>query len=161
MELSLIVAHDPNLLIGKSGGLPWRYPEDLRYFKQVTMGSPIIMGRVVFEEIGEKPLPGRRNIVLSRSKSWQRTDFEHYSSLEDALQAVRNEPHVFIIGGRALYEKGLELADKLFITVIHKTYEGDTWFPEYRDQIGKQWIETERTEGENLTFIVYSRVHPT
>lgn len=158
MELGLIVAHDPHLLIGKQGGLPWRFPEDLRYFKQVTMGCPIIMGRIVFEEIGEKPLPGRRNIVLSRTKSWHQPDIEHYSSLEEALEAVSDEPKVFIIGGRALYEKGLEIADKLYVTLIHQAYEGDTWFPEYRDQIGKKWEETERREMEELTFVVYDRL---
>jgi len=158
MELALIVAHDPNLLIGKKGGLPWRIPEDLAYFKKVTMGCPIIMGRVVFEEIGEKPLPGRRNIILSRKKSWNSDEFESYHSLEEALFAVEGEKKVFIIGGRALYEEGLEIADTLYVTRIEKEYEGDTWFPEYRDQIGTTWQETEHYSGNGITFIVYRRI---
>lgn len=158
MELALIVAHDPNLLIGKKGGLPWRIPEDLAYFKKVTMGCPIIMGRVVFEEIGEKPLPGRRNIVLSRTKTWATKDIESYHSLDDALEAVKQEEKVFIIGGRALYEKGLEIADTLYITLIHSEYQGDTWFPEYRDQIGVIWEEAERKSENDLSFIVYKRI---
>jgi dihydrofolate reductase len=158
MELALIVAHDPNLLIGKKGGLPWRIPEDLAYFKRVTMGCPIIMGRIVFEEIGEKPLPGRRNIVLSRTKTWVTKDVESYRSLDEALEAVKTEEKVFIIGGRALYEKGLEIADTLYITLIDSEYEGDTWFPEYRNQIGLIWEETERKSENRLTFIVYKRI---
>ena len=158
MELALIVAHDPNLLIGRKGGLPWRIPEDLAYFKRVTMGCPIIMGRVVFEEIGEKPLPGRRNIVLSRTKTWDTKDIESFRSLDEALEAVKTEGKVFIIGGRALYEKGLEIADTLYVTLIDSEYEGDTWFPEYRNQIGLIWEETERKSENGLTFIVYKRI---
>ena len=158
MEIALIVAHDPNLLIGKSGELPWRYPEDLRYFKQVTMGSPILMGRVVFEEIGEKPLPGRRNIVLSRTKTWDIPGVEHFTSMREALEAAKSEKKIFIIGGRALYEAGLEIADTLYVTLVHKEYDGDTWFPEYRNQIGNMWKEIDRQEGDELSFLVYERI---
>ena len=96
MIKTLIAAHDPNLVIGNNGKLPWRYPEDLKHFKKHTLGNVIIMGRGVFEELGEKPLPGRRNIVLSRTRNYE--NVESYTSLEEALTNIESE-EVFIIGG--------------------------------------------------------------
>lgn len=154
MILTIVVAHDPNLVIGKQGGLPWRYPEDLKHFKNTTLGGTMIMGRGVFEELNEIPLPGRKNIVLSRSKTYSNVDT--YSSLEKALDAVEDE-EVFIIGGGVLYRQALELADKMIVTQIKKEYEGDTYFPEYRDDIGKTWIEKEREETDDLVFLTYER----
>lgn len=154
MTLTIVVAHDPNLVIGKEGGLPWRYPEDLKHFKETTMGGIMIMGRAVFEELNEIPLPGRKNIVLSRSKTYDNVDT--YTSLIEALESIDAE-EVFIIGGGVLYRKALPEADKMIVTVVNKEYDGDTYFPEYRDDIGKIWIETERRETEELTFLVYER----
>lgn len=155
MMLTLVAAHDPNLVIGKDGGLPWRYPEDLKHFKKTTLGGTIIMGRGVFEELNEKPLPGRRNIVLSTTQTYDQVDT--FSSLKDALQTVKEE-EVFIIGGGVLYRQTLDKADKLIITEIHKEYEGDTFFPEYRDEIGADWKEISRDEQEDLSFITYKRL---
>jgi dihydrofolate reductase len=131
----MIVAHDPNLLIGAEGGLPWKYSEDLKFFKRVTMGCPIIMGRRVFEEIGEKPLPGRRNIVLSRTKEYSNVD--SYKEVEKALESLRSEntTKCFIIGGVSLYEQFLPLVDEFFVTKVKKVFEGDTWFPPYQHLI--------------------------
>lgn len=154
MILTIVVAHDPNLVIGKEGGLPWRYPEDLKHFKKTTLGGTMIMGRGVFEELNEIPLPGRKNIVLSRSKTYSNVDT--YSSLEKALDAVEDE-EVFIIGGGVLYRQTLQKADKMIVTQIKKEYEGDTYFPEYRDDIGKTWIEKEREETDDLVFLTYER----
>lgn len=156
MTLAAIVAHDPNLVIGKDGDLPWHYSEDLKYFKRVTMGHPLIMGRIVFEELGEKPLPGRENIVLSRSR-----DYDHvptFSSFDDALKYVKDEEIVFLIGGGKIYRQFLDRGDKLFVTEIHKSYEGDTRFPEYRDEIGTTWKEIKREDRPELSFVVYERV---
>lgn len=154
MMLTLIAAHDPNLVIGKDGGLPWRYPEDLKHFKENTLGHPIIMGRGVFEELNEIPLPGRRNIVLSTTRSYDNVDT--FTSLEDALNDV-DAGEVFIIGGGVLYRETLENADKLIITLIHKEFDGDTFFPEYRDDIGETWKEVSREDGDELSFITYVR----
>lgn len=152
MTLTLVAAHDPNLVIGNNGGLPWRYPEDLKHFKNVTLGNTIIMGRGVFEELNEVPLPGRKNIVLSTSKTYDNVDT--YKSLEAALKTVEEE-EVFIIGGGVLYRQTIDMADKLIITVIKKKYEGDTFFPEYRDDIGTKWKEVSRDDREELAFVDY------
>lgn len=154
MIITLIAAHDPNLVIGKEGGLPWRYPEDLKHFKNTTMGGTIIMGRGVFEELNEIPLPGRKNIVLSTTQQYDHVDT--YTSLQEALEST-NEDEVYIIGGGVLYRDSLPVADKLIITEIHKEYEGDTYFPEYRDKIGSTWKETEREDRGELSFVTYER----
>ena len=142
MTLTIVVAHDPNLVIGKEGGLPWRYPEDLKHFKQTTLGGTMIMGRGVFEELNEIPLPGRKNIVLTRTKTYDNVDT--YTSLQIALDEL-DEEEIFI------------MADKMIVTQVNKEYDGDTYFPEYRDDIGKIWIETDRRETDDLTFLVFER----
>ncbi|SMO42747.1 dihydrofolate reductase [Fodinibius sediminis] len=156
MTLAAIVAHDPRLVIGSKGGLPWHYSEDLKYFKKITMGHPIIMGRVVFEELNEKPLPGRENIVLSRSKSYDQVPT--FSSIEQALAYVANEELVFVIGGAQIYRQLFDKIDKLFVTEIHQSYQGDTFFPEYRQDIGSVWKEIKRDDHPELSFVVYERM---
>lgn len=156
MTLAAIVAHDPNLVIGKDGDLPWHYSEDLKYFKRTTMGHPLIMGRVVFEELGENPLPGRENIVLSRSRTYDHVPT--FSSFDDALQYVQDEELVFLIGGGEIYRQFLDRCDRLFVTEIHQEYEGDTYFPEYRDDIGTTWKEIKRDKRKELSFVVYERI---
>jgi len=156
MKLTLIAAHDPNLVIGKDGELPWHYSEDLKHFKKTTIGRTIIMGRGVFEELSEKPLPGRKNIVLSTTRSY--SNVESYQSLGEAL-ANLDEEEVFIIGGGVLYRQTLEKADRLIITLIKKEFDGDTYFPEYRDDIGDVWSEVKRDEKEELDFIEYERAN--
>lgn len=156
MTLALIAAHDPELVIGKEGELPWHYSEDLKYFKRITMGHPLLMGRTVFEELNEKPLPGRENIVLSRTR-----DYDHvpaFSSIDSALSYLSSEEIVFCIGGGEVYRQMLPRADKLFITEIHQSYEGDTFFPEYREDIGSTWKEVKREDKEALSFVVYVRM---
>ncbi len=155
MTLTLIAAHDPNLVIGKDGELPWRYPEDLKHFKKHTIGQVIVMGRGVYEELGEKPLPGRKNLVLSRSKTYDNVDT--YTSLKEALKDIDVE-EVFIIGGGVLYRETLSQADRLIITEIKKEYSGDTFFPEYRDQIGDIWEVASIDEHDDLKFIEYKRI---
>lgn len=159
MKLSLIAAHDKNLVIGKDGGLPWHYPEDLKFFKKMTMGKTIIMGRGVFEELNQIPLPGRKNIVLSTSKTY--SNLETYHSLEDALDSVQDDDEVFIIGGGTIYRQTLNIADKLVITEIHDEYDGDTFFPEYRNEIGSTWTQTWREDKGELSYVIYERVNPT
>lgn len=154
MTITVIAAHDPNLLIGSEGGLPWRYPEDLKHFKKTTMGHTVIMGRGVFEELNEIPLPGRKNVVLSTTKTYDHVDY--YTSLEDALDNAEGE-EIFVIGGGEVYRQTLPMADRMLITEVKKEFEGDTYFPEYRDLIGKIWIEVERKKTEELDFVEYRR----
>lgn len=154
MIITIIVAHDPNLVIGKEGGLPWRYPEDLKHFKKTTMGGTMIMGRGVFEELNEVPLPGRTNIVLSTTRDYDHVD--SYSSLQEALNKV-DADEVFIIGGGVLYRDTMDLADKMIVTEIHQEYDGDVFFPEYRDAIGSEWKEVSREDHEEFSFVTYER----
>jgi len=156
VKLAIIVAHDPNLVIGKDGDLPWHYTEDLAYFKKTTMGHPLLMGRRVFEELNEKPLPGRKNIVLSRSRTYDHVPT--FASIDEALEYLKNEEIAFCIGGGEIYRQILPRADKLFVTEIHQEYEGDTYFPEYRDQIGSAWKEIKRESRQALDFVVYERI---
>lgn len=156
MKLILIAAHDPNLVIGKDGELPWHYKEDLQFFKKTTMGYPLVMGRVVFEELNEKPLRGRECIVLSRSK-----DYDHvptFKSIDAALESLSDQEKVFIIGGGEIYKQTIDKADQLIITEIKKEYEGDTFFPEYRNDIGEKWKETWREDHPEFSFITYDRI---
>lgn len=155
MTITLVAAHDPNLVIGKEGGLPWRYPEDLKHFKKTTVGGTIIMGRGVFEELNEIPLPERKNIVLSTTQNYENVDT--YTSLDEALKSS-NDKEVFIIGGGVLYREAIGISDKLIITEIHKEYDGDTYFPEYRDDIGTIWKEESREDHGELSFVTFKRV---
>lgn len=155
MKLAVIVAHDPNLVIGKDGTLPWHYSEDLKFFKRTTMGHPLLMGRGVFEELDEKPLPGRENVVLSRSFNYDHVST--FSSIDDALEYLWDEELVFVIGGGEVYEQLLPEADLLYVTEIHEEYEGDTFFPEYRDDIGTIWEEIKREDYEKFSFVKYER----
>ena len=128
--ISIIVAMAKNRVIGKDNDMPWgRLPIDLRHFKLVTEGNPIIMGRKTYESIG-RPLPNRRNIVLSR-QDIEIEGCEVVSSLKDAISLLINEKEIFIIGGGHLYKEALTIADKLFLTHIDAEFDGDTFFPEY------------------------------
>ncbi|TVQ82395.1 MAG: dihydrofolate reductase, partial [Phycisphaeraceae bacterium] len=129
----MIAAVADNRVIGNRGGLPWHLPADLRRFKQVTLNNPIIMGRDTYESVG-RPLPERRNIVLTRNPNYSASPkaggIEIAHSIDEALELVRNEQQVFIVGGAKIYEAFLPLAHALDITHIHATPHGDTFFPE-------------------------------
>ena len=129
MTLSLIIAIDKNGLIGNKGTLPWHLPEDLKRFKKITMGHPIIMGRKTFESIG-RVLPGRRNIVVTRNSEWRHPDVTVVHSLEEALTAVQGEDEAFIIGGAELFKATIKDIQKIYLTEIHESFEGDVYLPE-------------------------------
>lgn len=156
MKIIIIAAHDPNLVIGKDGSLPWHYKKDLKFFKKTTMGHPLLMGRIVFEELNEKPLPGRDAIVLSKSNSYDHVPT--FTNISDALKYLKNKEKVFVIGGGEIYRQMMGMADELIITEIHEPYEGDTYFPEYRDKIGDVWKEVSRENYDNLSFVKYERI---
>lgn len=156
MKLILIAAHDPNMVIGKNGELPWHYSEDLKFFKRTTMGYPILMGRVVFEELNEKPLPGRENVVLSRSKRYEQV--KTFSSITDAIEYLKSNDKVFVIGGGKVYEQTIDLADELVITQIKKAHDGDTYMIDYRKDIGIKWEEVWREDHPEFAFVRYKRI---
>ena len=143
MLISLIVAMAENRVIGRGNQMPWHLPADLRHFKSVTLGKPVIMGRKTFESIG-RPLPGRRNVVISRNLDWCAEGVESVSSLDAALALVQGADEVMIIGGGQLYREALPLAQRLYLTHIALTVtDADTWFPDYSQY---QW----QLRGEEL-----------
>jgi dihydrofolate reductase len=155
MIISIIAAMAENRVIGRAGAIPWDIPADRRRFRELTMGYPIIMGRKTFESIG-RPLSGRRNIVLSRRPEYRREGCCVVHSLADALAASAGADEVFICGGEELYRLALPLADRIYLTVVHKLCAGDAYFP----PIPAEFIETERLDAgfEALcTFILYQR----
>ena len=147
MNISIIVAIADNGVIGKDNQLPWRLPADLRHFKSVTMGHPVIMGRKTYESLG-KPLPGRTNIVVTRQCELKDEGWLFASSLNDALlisntRLACDQDEIMIIGGAQLYSEALTLAQRLYITEVHGLFEGDTYFPEYDHSA---WQEKERND---------------
>ena len=139
MIRSLVVAVAENGVIGRDNQLPWRLPEDLAYFKRVTMGHPILMGRRTYESIG-RPLPGRRNIVVTNNRDFTAPGCVVAHSLEEAWKAAGDADEVSIIGGTALFEATLPIADRIHLTEVQATVEGDVFFPHF-DR--RDWIETE------------------
>jgi dihydrofolate reductase len=127
-RVNLIVAWARGGVIGRAGGLPWHLPEDLRRFKRITMGHPIVMGRRTWDSIG-RPLPGRRNIVVSRNPDWSAPGCETAASLQQALSMCEGAAEVFVIGGAQFFEAALPLAGRLFITQIDAHFEGDVCCP--------------------------------
>ena len=126
----MIVAIAQDRVIGSNGSIPWHLPADFAYFKKTTMGCPIIMGRKTYDSIG-RPLPGRRNIVLTRSTDLAIEGCDVVSSLDEALALVSDEKEVFIIGGQHLYELALPIVHRLYVTHVQATLQGDTFFPNY------------------------------
>jgi dihydrofolate reductase len=138
MRLSLIAALTPARVIGKNNQLPWYMPADLHYFRQVTLGKPVIMGRKTYESIG-KPLPGRKNIIISRNKDFSAPPVcQVFDSLSTALQSLSAEPDVFIIGGGEIFAAALPQADFLYVTFIETDIAGDAYFPAWE---ANQWQE--------------------
>jgi dihydrofolate reductase len=158
MKIALIAAHDDHLLIGKDGDLPWHIPSDLAHFMRHTRGSTLVMGRKTWESIGSKPLKDRENIVISRTGSWDNVTV--YPSLVMALDQLKNREIVYIGGGSQLYAEALPIADQLVITLVHGSFTGDTFFPDYRNDIGRVWKETDRQDFETHSFIWYDRIRP-
>lgn len=152
----LVAAVASNGIIGANGTLPWRLPEDLRHFKRLTMGHPVIMGRKTWESL-PGALPGRDNIVVTRTPGYEAPDAAVATSLEAALALCFGETVAFVIGGARLFAESLPIAAGLVMTEIHKPYEGDTWFPEYDRS---RWKETQRErhvaeDGTKFDFVLY------
>lgn len=129
MRITLVVAASDNGIIGREGRLPWHLPEDLRRFRELTMGKPVLMGRRTWESIG-RPLPGRRNVVISRRPGLKIEGCEVVPSPEGALELVAGAAEVMVIGGEAIYRHFLPLAQRIHMTRVHRTLQGDARFPE-------------------------------
>jgi dihydrofolate reductase len=159
-KISLIVAMSENRVIGRQGRLPWRLPDDLKRFKELTTGHTVIMGRKTFESIG-RPLPQRRNIVASRNPDWAAEGVEIAHSLDEALVRTAGEAEVFIIGGEQLYRAALPRADRIYLTRVLACIEGDAFFPSFQNT---QWTLAQRLEHPAderheyaMTFEAYER----
>jgi dihydrofolate reductase len=129
MIISLIAAMSENRVIGAGNRIPWSIPSDLKRFSEITMGHPVIFGRKTFESIG-RPLHGRKNIILTEQRDYHVEGAFVVHSLAAALRLCSNEDEVFICGGGPLYQETISRADRIYLTVVHRVYEGDTFFPE-------------------------------
>jgi len=164
MVLALIAAMTEDRVIGRGNGLPWHLPEDLRHFKRLTTGHPVIMGRKTWESVGT-PLPGRRNIVVTRQAGFRAPGADVVPSLAAALRLVAGEPEVFVVGGAEVYRAALPLAERIHLTVIHtRDVAGDTHFPAFE---GPEWALTEERHHPAdarhawpLSFLRYDRRRP-
>ncbi len=144
IPLALIAAQASNRVIGVNNQMPWHVPEDFKYFKRVTMGKPVLMGRKTFESIG-RPLPGRKNIVITRQSSWTADGVVVCHSLAEAVSLAEQETpeEIMIIGGAQIYEEALPLVDTIYLTRIDRAFDGDAWFP----VITGQWQENVAEQG--------------
>ncbi|MEQ8666444.1 MAG: dihydrofolate reductase [Rhodospirillales bacterium] len=166
-DICLVVAMSDNRVIGRDGGLPWHLPSDLKFFRQVTMGHPVIMGRKTFESIG-RPLPGRENIVVTRDPGYARDGIVVSPGLEDALALAAGAPggeRIMVIGGGQIYAAAMARATHIILTEVHMTVDGDTTFPEMP---ASQWREVSRDdrdpeqEGDpGLSFVILERIGAT
>jgi dihydrofolate reductase len=167
MRVTIIAAMDSQRLIGKGDGLPWHLPADLRRFKAMTMGKPVIMGRKTFEAIG-RPLPGRTIIVITRDSDYHPEGVIVAHTINEALEAARevagDEGEVMVAGGANVYFQFLPRAERMELTLVHDAFEGDTWFPAYdRRDWGVIREEHHPADEENpvpYSFITLQRRHP-
>lgn len=157
MNLTLIAAMDLNRGIGKDNDLVWRSKEDMAMFKRVTLNRPVIMGRKTFDSLG-RPLPHRRNIVITRDPCWQREGVETAGSVNMAMRRVGQE-RAHIIGGAQIYEQALPLANRLILTVIHAEYECDAFFPEVDPETWRsiECTKNHTPDGIRFDFITFER----
>jgi dihydrofolate reductase len=139
-RVTLILARARNGVIGASGGLPWRLPEDLAFFKRTTMGHPIVMGRRTWESIG-RPLPGRRSVVVTRDRGFVAAGAEVVHSLDEAIERCAGTDEIFVIGGAQLYAEALSRAVRLLLTELDADFEGDTVLPA---AAADEWTEVSR-----------------
>jgi dihydrofolate reductase len=161
VTIALVAAVARGGVIGRDGGLPWRLPEDMAHFREVTIGHPVVMGRRTWESLPDRfrPLPGRRNVVVTRNPEWSSTGAERAGSLEEALALVGGAERVSVIGGGELFAQALPLADELVLTEIDLGFEGDTFFPEWDRSAFDEFARVEQVAGDGtrLAFVTYRR----
>ena len=161
MRLEIVAAVARGGVIGRDGELPWRLPEDLARFRELTTGHAVVMGRRTWDSLPDRirPLPGRRNVVVTRSPSWLDDGAERAGSIDEALALLAAEERVFVIGGGAIFAEALPLADELHLTEIDVDVDGDTYFPEWERQAFEELSREERVaaDGTPLAFVSYRR----
>lgn len=155
MQLTLIVAYAQNRVIGRDNTLPWKLPSDLAHFKRTTLGHPVIMGRKTWESLG-RPLPGRRNIVVTRNPHYTATGAECVTSLTQAISSVQDFAQAFVIGGAQLYQEALPFAHQVIATEVLANIEGDAFFAPLDP---KQWSESSRTHYPEENGLRFDVVH--
>ena len=160
MRLSIIVAMDDKQLIGKDNALPWHLPADLGYFKKTTTGKTVLMGRKTYESIG-RPLPNRRNVVVSRNTDFEAPGCEVVDSIEAALDLAKGDDEVMVMGGATFYQQMLPMAQRLYITRIDGTYEGDAHFPAFDEDAFEETFreshEADEKNPHNYHFTILER----
>lgn len=146
-ELVLVAAVAQNGVIGRGQGIPWHLPEDLRRFRELTMGAPVLMGRTTWDSLPPRyrPLPGRRNLVLTRDAAWQAEGAQGVATIDEALALAADSPRLFVIGGAQVYALALPRADELRLTEIERDFDGDTFFPDWPREAFEE-VERERHE---------------
>jgi dihydrofolate reductase len=167
MRTSLIVAMADNRAIGLEGGMPWHISADLKYFKQVTMGAPVIMGRKTYESIG-RALPGRANIIITRNTSFTSADADVVHDVDSALRKahaiaeIEGGDEVFVIGGAELYAQAMSDADRIYLTRIHEAFPGDAFFPELDEggwhEVARETHPPESDGGPSFSFTILDRM---
>jgi len=161
VKVSLVAAIARAGVIGRDSGIPWRIPEDGQHFRALTMGHPVVMGRRTWESLPDRfrPLPGRRNIVVTRNPAWQAEGAEPAASLRDAFDLLDGAPQAFVIGGAELYAEALGLADELVLTEIDAEVTGDTFFPSWDRAAFEEASREEHvsTTGIPFAFVTYVR----
>ncbi len=168
MRIALIVAMARNRVIGRNNALPWHLPGDLRYFRQITMGKPVIMGRKTWDSIG-RPLPGRTNVVITRNAEWSvPVGAARVESLDaalvkaDAQAELDGVDEVMIIGGGQIYAEALALVDRLYVTQVHAEVAGDAYFPVVNwdewEEIGREDFSASDNNPYDYSFVIYQRL---
>lgn len=155
--ITLVLAVADNGVIGAHGGIPWRIPEDMKRFRALTMGKPIVMGRKTWDSFPKKPLPGRTNIVITRDKTWKAQGAVIVNSLDEALATARREnpSEIAIVGGAEIYRQALAQATRIELTEVHTNAIGDTHFPPFEKNV---WRETAREDHVASNGLCYSYV---
>lgn len=164
MRLSLVAALARGGVIGRCGALPWHLPEDLARFRELTMGHPVVMGRRTWDSLPARfrPLPGRRNVVVTRNGTWAAAGAERARSLDDALELLADAPQAFVIGGAELFAAALPLADELLLTEIDAEFEGDAFFPAWDPAAFEEMSREPHVSGDGtrFAFVSYGRARP-
>jgi dihydrofolate reductase len=159
LRVVLVAAVADNGVIGSDGGIPWRIPEDMKHFRQVTTGHPVVMGRLTYESIG-RPLPNRANIVVTRTPGWSAEGVTVVASLQEALAAASEASggegagDVMVIGGAQIYEAAIAMADVQILTEVHQSPEGDTFYPDFDRS---EWVEDRRESRDGYDWVWLER----
>jgi dihydrofolate reductase len=162
-QVVLIAAVARNGVIGRGNALLWKLPEDMKHFRRVTAGHAVLMGRKTWDSLPERfrPLPGRRNVVLTRQPAWQAEGAQAMPSLPAALEALAGAERVFVIGGAEIYAAALPMADELILTELHRDYDGDAHFPSLKGtpfvEVARRPAEAPAPEGPDFDFVTYRR----